>query len=166
MKQVPRILLGVAALATCAALVFGSAANSSPNLGNSDQAHNAKVERELVGTWRLLSAVLRSPDGEILSYPFGQDAVGKLTYTGGGQVWVKAAAHDDPNGWYTGTFDADASAGTVTHHIQYASNPSAMGTNQLRLYRLAGDRLTLSVPASTPDSPVLELTWQRLDKSR
>jgi len=41
----------------------------------------------LVGTWKLLSWENRSADGEI-SYPFGEDAVGYLTYNPDGYMFV------------------------------------------------------------------------------
>ena len=159
-----RVVSSVAALAVCAALALNPIATSSPDRGKRGEPRNAKVERQLVGTWRLLSYLVRSPTGQVLGYPWGEDAVGKLTYTRSGQMWVHFASRvRGPNTlWYTGTFDVDATAGTVTHHVEYASSAGFV-SDQVRPYRLAGDQLRLRAPAR-PGSPVIELNWQRVDR--
>ncbi len=41
------------------------------------------AENSLVGTWRLVSVEFREEDGTV-SYPYGRDALGYLTYTADG----------------------------------------------------------------------------------
>lgn len=44
---------------------------------------------------------------------------------------------------YFGTYTIDEKASTVTHHVEGASFPNFVGTNQVRHYRFEGDRLIL-----------------------
>jgi hypothetical protein len=153
--------LAVVGAVSAVALAVGVAAGSNTGLAQRDEAHNAKVKRQLVGTWRLASFVLQSQDGKTLVH---LDDVGKLTYTRSGNVWALVAgrASRDDAMWYTGTFDVDREAGTVVHHVQYASVPAYEGGDLVRHFRLEGDQLTLSLPLGTQNMAVL--TWRKLDR--
>jgi len=123
------------------------------------------VVRQLVGSWRLVSYAQRGADGG-LSYPFGRDAVGKLTYTRDGNQWAglgrRGVAKNLPDAlWYTGTFDINLKRHTVIHHVQY-SNISAYERNDLvRSYKLGRNRLTLTVAPTAPAGQTGVLTWKR-----
>jgi hypothetical protein len=137
----------------------------------------------LVGTWRLISFSVRDSEGRI-TYPFGEDAEGFITYTADGRIAVQFGAADRArlaNGdWVAGT-DAEVAAaargyfaycGTyafdndmVTHYVALSLIPNWIGGEQRRHVALNGDTVTLS----TTPTPVggqrqtATLVWQRVD---
>ncbi len=70
---------------------------------------------------------------------------------------------------YYGTYPVDAVAGTVTHHLEGVSDPTLIGTDQVRQFRFIGDdRLLLT---AVIDSEIAReigaagtglLTWERV----
>lgn len=158
----------VLAAVCVAGLVVAVVASSSANRAQREQRLNAKIERKLIGTWRLTSYVIRSADGKTVLYPYGRDAVGKLTYTGSRDMWALVARRHGPKSgpnviWYTGTFRVDGKAGTVIHRVQYASVPAWENGDQVRRLKLAGHRLTLSLPAG---KQIIALTWRKVNRHR
>ena len=116
------------------------------------------------GSWKLKewSAELRD---ESKIYPFGKDAIGRITYGNDGLMAVqimknnRASFHlEDPlqgqpdemitayNGFiaYCGTYEIDPTANQVVHHIEISSFPNWIGQNQIRNFEFNGDELTLS----------------------
>jgi hypothetical protein len=59
---------------------------------------------------------------------------------------------------YYGSYTIDPVAGTVTHHIEGASNPAWLGDNFVRWYRFEGGNLRLSLSSNFGNT----LLWQRL----
>jgi Lipocalin-like domain len=117
-----------------------------------------------VGTWRLLSWESRNADGEV-SYPFGQDAVGYITYTADGYMSaILTSAHRAPfaaGDILKATVEEQAAAaatciaysgryevleGKVVHHVEVSLFPNWVGRPQERYYQFFGDRLSLSTP--------------------
>jgi Lipocalin-like domain len=154
-----RVLLGVAGLAVTAVVGLPLA-----NAGTDGPSARAKVERKLVGSWRLLSFVVRDAGGR--GYPFGKDAVGRLTYTRDGTIWALVARRNAPKNlpdalWYTGTFHVDLKRRTIVHHVRHASISVWEGGDQLRPFKLSGDRLTLTTPPATTGAATGVLRWER-----
>jgi Lipocalin-like domain len=150
-------------LPLCVWAVGASAA--TPDRARGAQA-KAQVVRQLAGSWQLLSFTLRSPDGT-LSYPYGKDAVGKLTYTRDGHQWATGArrgvSKNLPDAfWYTGTFDVNLKRQTIVHHVQYSSISAWEGTDLVRSFKLRGNRLTLTIAPTTSDGQTGVLTWKKL----
>jgi len=148
-------------------------------------AHRAN---QLVGTWRLVSAQDIAPDGAV-TYPFGRDASGVLTYDAAGTVTTqvmrkertKWAAFEDAEPEpllsyvaYFGTLEVDATKHIVTHHIRGHLDPTRIGTDILRQYGVR--RLAREEPAARRlyeltgdklmlielDRPVRHATWERV----
>lgn len=138
-------------------------------------------ERSLIGTWRLVSYQTRDDDGNI-SYPFGHDPAGFITYTPDGYV-VAQLGKADRSGLIDGRW-ADASAeeiaaaardyyaycgtyefrdGAAIHQVALSLNPAWIGSEQVRMFTFDGDRMTLSTPplpiGGRPQ--VATLVWQR-----
>ena len=133
---------------------------------------------ELVGTWRLVSFELRSPDGTV-SYPFGKDATGYLFYNDQGYMSAAFMGADrarpdsddlaevakgvnfDAFNAYCGPYEVKDDR--VVHHVEVASLPQFTGTDQERLFRVDGDQLVLeTVPLQiSSEAPVGLLVWQR-----
>lgn len=135
--------------------------------------------KALVGSWSLVSYVTEAPDGT-QGTPYGE-AVGRLTYDAhgnmSGQVMRPGRApvvHGQSGlpevraayaGYiaYFGTYAVNDAGDTVIHHVQGALNPSWVGRDQVRRFRLDGDRLTLSLAVRKGDVDIRHtLTWQRI----
>lgn len=137
----------------------------------------------LVGTWRLVSFAVQDADGRV-SYPFGSDAEGFITYAADGQMAVQFGAanrnHLAGSDWLAGS-DAEVAAAarhyfaycgtyevhgdTVIHHVALSLMPNWIGGELVRHVALHADRVTLT----TPPTPVggqqqtATLIWQRVD---
>lgn len=136
-----------------------------------------------VGTWRLVSFEVRYSDGEV-AFPYGQGAVGRLTYDARGNMsaqmispsvprfshpdWTRATPDEARAAFlgalsYLGTYEVHEAEGVVTHKVEASLFPNWAGTEQRRRFALSGDCLTLS----TPDLPhgertfVATMIWQR-----
>jgi lipocalin-like protein len=137
----------------------------------------------LVGTWRLVSFVGYGADGRETT-DFGPTPRGCLMYDEGGRMSVHithserrpftsgdpfrgtpeelAAAFDGYFGYF-GTYTVGEGAGTVTHHIEGASHPDFVGTDQRRFVTRQGQRLVLSTrPELAAGADVRYVaTWER-----
>jgi hypothetical protein len=159
----PRLVLAAAgALLVLPVSLIGSSPAAVD--GARSAGAKAKVVRELAGSWRLVSYADRSVDGT-LSYPFGKDAVGKLTYTRDGNQWAtigrRGASKNLPDAfWYTGTFDVNLKRRTVVHHVQYSSITAFEGTDLVRSFKLRRNRLTLTI--APPGGATGVVKWKRL----
>jgi hypothetical protein len=116
----------------------------------------------LIGTWRLISWENRSADGRI-TYPLGEDAVGYISYTQDGYVFVAMMRHDraefaagdllrasaeekahaaETYMTYCGRYEFHGD--TVVHHVELSLFPNWVGVDQERLVEVTGNRLTVS----------------------
>lgn len=137
------------------------------------------AQSALIGTWRLVSFELRSPDGA-LSHPYGRDAVGYLFYNDQGFM---SAAFMGANRARPGSSDlADTAKGVnfdafnaycgrfevrgdrLVHHVEVASLPQWSGQDQERIFKIDGTRLILETPplAIGSQSPTAYLIWERV----
>jgi hypothetical protein len=139
----------------------------------------------LIGTWKLVSWENRSLDGQV-TYPLGEDAVGYISYTQDGYVFVsmmrsdrteftsgdllRASAQEKVHAaetyvTYCGRYDFRGN--TVVHHVELSLFPNWVGVDQERLVEIAGNRLTVST------RPMLlegiqrsgHLVWERVQTS-
>ena len=134
-----------------------------------------------IGTWRLLSYEIRRADGEI-KYPWGQDPVGLLIYSGDGYMSVammsvgrnrftdkdvkkgtkeeKATAVDTYVS-YSGRYEVQGDM--VIHHVEVCLFPNWVGNEQKRTFQFDGNRLTLSTPLPGGDiQRSAHLVWERV----
>ena len=139
-----------------------------------------RMPPSVVGTWRLLRWETRSADGHV-TYPLGPDAVGYLSYTPDGHVFVAMMRAERPR---YATSDllggtpaerAEAAAGYVTycgryrlaggravHHLELSLFPNWVGSDQERLVEVAGDRLTIrTAPLAIGGATTSRLVWER-----
>jgi hypothetical protein len=115
----------------------------------------------LVGTWKLVSAEIRSENNDIY-YLFGRNAVGYLIYNEDGYVSLsvmspdrqlfssdrlrygstleKAAAAETYMS-YCGTYDLQGD--TVIHHVELSLFPNWVGSDLERIVEIIGDTLLL-----------------------
>lgn len=140
-------------------------------------------QQQFIGTWKLVSAQFRRPDGTVIEY-LGDDPMGMLIYTSEGHMSVHLVRRDRPRfatddrmggtpeqiraaylGYqgYFGTFSVNEAEGSVTHHIEAGSFPNWVGADQTRFYEMAGNRLTLRTPPLliNKERVVGHLVWER-----
>lgn len=135
---------------------------------------------DVQGTWVLLDWVQDYDDGRRI-YPFGEDAVGTIVYSGdrmscimsrsgrapfaaGGQ-WNaddadKARAYGEMMA-YAGGFSIEGNE--VLHHVDLSLFPNWIGGVQRRRAALNGDRLSLTarLEEGTRDARTARLEWRR-----
>jgi len=136
----------------------------------------APAKDRLLGVWNLIT--FTSFDANGASRPGAYD-VGRIHYDAAGHMSAqlmhssnkadKAPATDDERSaayrrylGYYGPFTVDEGNGTVTHHVIGSSNPSWVGSNQIRYFTLSedGSRLTLSVKNNGRVTSTL--VWERM----
>jgi hypothetical protein len=136
------------------------------------------------GIWKLLSFELQGDDGSI-SYPYGKDAAGLAVLDTRGYFSVHvlsvnrpAFISPDPLGGtpkeieaaskgyigYYGTLTIDETEGIIITHVDGASFPNWIGSDQVRHYEFNGDRMTLSTPPMLAGGKkrVGKLIWERV----
>lgn len=162
--QRPRLFLAAVAGAIALLVLFIGSSPAGVHGTRSADA-KAKVAHQLEGSWQLVSFALRSTDGA-LSYPYGKDAVGKLTYTRDGNQWAsvgrRGVSKNLPDAlWYTGTFDINLKRRTIVHHVQFSNISAWEGTDLVRSFKLRHNRLTLTITPTAPGGQTGVLKWTR-----
>lgn len=137
----------------------------------------------LVGAWKLLVIEFRS-DGQVV-YPAGRDATGSCLYDASGHMSLQIMRTDRPRfalndhqsgtpdetgaafkGYlaYGGTYVEDAAHGVVVHHVTHSLFPNWIGTDQVRFFKRAGNRLIVSAPTVSVGGHLMDamLVWERL----
>lgn len=143
----------------------------------------AQSKDSLVGTWKLVSVTSRTDKGDLNTNAHGTHPVGLLTYTPEGRISVviaedgrkplsvadRVSAPIEERAQAYSTFHAYAGRYTFTgdkviHHVEVASLPNEVNTDQVRFVKLQGDRLTLRTPPMLRGGVplTLELVWERL----
>lgn len=139
--------------------------------------------RLFLGTWRLVSYESRDSAGAV-QYPFGEGAIGQLTYGASGTMSAMltnpsrpsfasrdmrrgaAEVRDAFEGFiaYFGTYTVDPAKRTGTHRVQGASYPNWVGEDQVRSYKMDGPHLVLATPPIQVRGRSLQsvLVWERV----
>jgi hypothetical protein len=133
----------------------------------------------LLGTWRLKSYVVTTA-GERLT-PYGKNPSGYLSYSADGRMQVIATADRrmvaDPGDnekvalfdtmfAYAGRYTVQADA--VIHHVDVAWNESWTSTDQIRLFEVSGNTLTLATRITDPASGTeahYAVVWEKVTAS-
>lgn len=137
------------------------------------------LKDQFVGTWRLVSTEQRNAKGEVVPRaagaaertgyiiydPAGYMAVsimpvGRKKYAGLQATEAEALSAINAYAGYFGTFTIDATAKTVTHHLQGSLDPG-MAPDQVRRFELTGNRITLKPPPAANGNQSA-LTWERM----
>ncbi len=142
------------------------------------------VASQFVGTWWLIRYSATTPDGAT-TYPFGRHPQGRLIYEVNGRMAVQLAhpgqaafRSGDPRAptaaeaqaaydrylAYYGTYTVDPDKGIVVHHLEVSLTPNWTGSDQVRHFKLDGDRLTLTTPPTFFGGVerVTTLIWERM----
>ena len=136
---------------------------------------------KFVGSWELKKWTAESIDKSIV-FPFGEDAIGRITYDNNGNMAVQVMknnrskflsedplqAHPDEvvvanNGFiaYCGNYEVNLNANQVVHQIKISSFPNWVGQNQIRNFEFNEDELTLSTDLI--GSSRHKLVWRKID---
>ena len=141
-----------------------------------------KLSDEFVGAWKLISFERRTTAGEV-TYPMGQNPVGRITYDALGRMSAQIMRPDRPkykaaspagmsaqekvsafDGFiaYYGTFSVSETERVVIHHVEASLYPNWVGSDQRRFYEFSGDQLILrAVNGSGGPGTESRLVWER-----
>jgi hypothetical protein len=124
----------------------------------------------IVGTWKLVEATARGAAGKALATPYGGKAMGRVTFTADGRMIsvVCDGRAELPSGArreyssYCGNYTYDG-ARLVTR-VDAASDPSRIGSDQVRGVRFEGERMILVPPPrrTGANEEYREITWERI----
>ena len=164
-------------LSILAFLTFSTAASAQDETASSDP-------QRLLGTWKLVSYVGQEVPSGVGSNVMGPRPSGFINYGPDGRMIVLIVGSDrkKPVGTiatqveaqhlirsmlaYAGTYTVDSGAKTVSHHVEISGDQSRTGTDQIRTYKLDGDRLTLiTQPSNDPATgrkTVRTLVWEKM----
>ena len=138
-----------------------------------------KSNAKFVGSWELQEWSAELTDGNIV-YPFGEDAIGRITYDDFGNMAVQIMKNnrspfqsEDPlqaradeiipayNGFlaYCGSYNVYPDSAQVVHHIKISSFPNWVGQNQIRFYEFKEDKMILST--EVVGSSRHKLVWKK-----
>lgn len=119
---------------------------------------------KFVGSWELQEWSAQSIDSKMV-FPFGEDAIGQITYDDFGNMAVQIMKNnrfqflsEDPlqaqpdevidayNGFiaYCGNYEVNLNDNHVVHKIKISSFPNWVDQNQIRFFEFEEDRLILS----------------------
>ncbi|HET8686860.1 MAG TPA: lipocalin-like domain-containing protein [Saprospiraceae bacterium] len=134
-----------------------------------------------VGTWSLVSFEVRSTNGTV-SYPFGRDVRGYITYSQDGYMSVSFMGVDRPHfksndlrgasveekvlafdTYFTYCGKYEVTDKKVVHHIEVSFYPNWVGEDQERFYAFDGGQLILTTPPLLIDNSeqTAYLIWKR-----
>ena len=141
---------------------------------------NFPREPSIIGTWALVATEWRRADGRH-SNPFGADATGILIYDAAGYMSAQVMRADRPAaavagidtamttavpGYiaYFGTYEVDASAALITHHVIGGVFPGWVGQTHGRNFVVTDDTLILSADVVAADGVAVHAstTWERV----
>jgi hypothetical protein len=126
--------------------------------------------RSIVGTWKLVAVAARDQNGNKVPDPYGGKPMGRVVFNAEGRMMAVTCdgRPDLPPGAkreyssYIGTYSFDGSR--LVTRVDGASDPSRVGSDQVRGVRFEGERIVLSPPPRQTDSgeQFRELTWERI----
>jgi hypothetical protein len=134
------------------------------------------IAQRLVGAWEMVNYEIIAADGT--KRPGAYDR-GQITYDASGRMSaqlmhssnkadaspttddLRAAAYRRYLGYY-GPFVVDEARGFVTHVVEGSSNPSWVGSRQVRYYALSDDNAQLTLMLKDANGRVTQsLVWKR-----
>jgi hypothetical protein len=127
---------------------------------------SAQSTSSIVGTWKVVKYEDHEPDGTI-RHPYGENPLGYFVYDPTGHLSIHIMrtpplksfpgmrdGTGDPARYqeaflayvaYFGSYTVDAAKSTVTHHVEGSLRPDYTGTDQVRPFRIEGDRLIIEI---------------------
>lgn len=178
-----RLCIGIFVIATAVPIALCPGVLTKEAKTNAAPEDTTTVQK-FIGTWQLVTSEFRTSDGQV-SHPLGEKAVGILMYDSGGRFAAQLMRPDRPkfasgdmrgatpeeakaavDGYvaYFGTYKVDEKKGTIVHHVEASLFPNWLGQDQMRLYELSADLLTLRTPPMLSGGQEITgvLVWKRL----
>ena len=139
--------------------------------------------KKFIGSWELLKWTAELNDGTEV-FPFGEDALGRITYETNGSMSVQLMKNSRPKFLsedplqakphevivafkdflsYCGSYEVYKNPDQVVHQIEISSFPNWTGQNQIRKFEFKDDLLILST--DTIGSSRHRLVWQKMKKN-
>jgi hypothetical protein len=126
------------------------------------------IAKLIVGAWRLVHSIIINADGK-KEFPFGEDAVGYICYSGTGimAVQISRKSRDQVKDLarlkqdylaYFGRYEIDPDRQVVRHLVEGQLFPGVHPGVLERTYRFDGDLMTLRPVDKTNQ----EILWQRV----
>jgi hypothetical protein len=136
-------------------------------------AKAAEAAPNVVGVWKLAGGATTDPSGKKVGVPYGPRGMGLVSLTADGRMMAvlvdgRAKMPDGSKREYSsycGNYTFDGS--TLITTVDAASDPSRMGSQQVRKVRFEGDRMIL-VPPEREEGGVKfhrELAWERVSSN-
>lgn len=118
----------------------------------------------LFGTWRLVASTATGPDGTPIPDPWGPEPMGRLVLDRSGRMMAVLCdgrvrlpdGEERQYSSYCGNYRFDGTSLTTT--VDAASDPTRIGSEQVRGVDLRGDLLVLT-PPRRDDGEQRELVW-------
>jgi hypothetical protein len=173
----------------CCFPVFASEwASAQSAMPKSESQTAGPISERLIGAWRLVSIETIRPNGEVIYPFFGKHPEGFIMYDRSGTMCVQIVGDPKPtvpttssregslaapvaekaqalDGYYAycGSWTADPSGETVTHHIQQSLYPGERGEEAVRHLTLDGNRLILRAKVhEMGEDHERRLVWERV----
>ena len=138
----------------------------------------------LVGAWKLITFEFRRNDESVI-YPYGKKARGSIIYTESGRYSAQLmrmerprfAIPDQQQGTpaeidiafkgcisYFGSYEIDLENNLILHRVEGSIFPNMEGSNQIRMFELSGDHMTLTTPPFKLDgeNAIGRLEWKKV----
>ena len=124
----------------------------------------------VVGTWRLIRVISRDGNGNELPTPYGGHGTGRVMLGADGRMMAVTCdgRREIPDGGkreyssYCGNYTFDGRQ--LVTRVDAASDPSRLGSDQVRDVRFDGELMILRPPARASGGPVeqRELYWEKI----
>ena len=129
------------------------------------------AKRSLIGTWKLVAATSRDPDGKSMPTPYGPLGMGLVTLSSNGRMMAvlcdgrSSLPDGTPRDYasYCGNYTFDGS--TLITKVDASSTPRiAIGSDQVRKVRFDGKRLVLTPPPVVLNGVMQhrDIYWERI----
>jgi len=126
--------------------------------------------RSIVGTWKMVAAAARDRDGKPLPAPYGGKGMGRVCFDAEGRMMavtcdgrpVLPPGASRAYSSYCGNYRLDGSR--LITRVDAASDPSRIGSDQVREVSFDGERMILRPPPRQGEAgeEYRELTWERI----
>lgn len=126
--------------------------------------------RSIVGTWKLVAAVARDRNGNLLPTPYGGHGMGRVAFSAEGRMMAvncDGRPHLPPGAErayssYCGNYTFDGTR--LVTRVDASSDPARLGTDQVREVSFDGELMILRPPPrpTAAGDEYRELTWQRI----
>lgn len=139
-----------------------------------------QTAKELVGSWTLISVTVNR-DGEKVE-PFGPNPKGTMTFDSGGRFSIIVTRSDLPKFSsnnremgtseenkaiaqgsiaYFGTYNVNEGDRMFVVHVEGSTYPNFVGTDQKRIFAIAGDELKYTNSNRSAGAGVALVVWKR-----